>query len=246
MKPNNRAIYEEHWSAWLDMKVHGPASRWLRFLIHSQMTSNADLVAIESILDVGCGEGTTTHFLAKMAPDAQVLGVDFSNAGIQCARSRYSRPNLNFLHDESLRHLDDKFDLVSAFEVLEHVEEWQDLLERISRSARRFIWLSFPTGRMRAFEKQLGHYRNFKPGEVESFLSRRGFTTVVSFYAGFPFFSPLYRDFCNITYKVSDSFTRGAYGTGKILMSNVIYWLFRFCSTKHRFGDQFCGVFFRT
>ena len=246
MDLDNQSIYDANWQCWLDMKVHGPASRWLRFLIRSQLDATANSTTIKSVLDVGCGEGTTTHFLAKLLPDAQVLGTDFSKAGVQCAQSRYSRTNLSFLYDEDLRHLDGQYDLVSAFEVLEHVENWQDFLRRLSRSARQFIWLSFPTGRMRPFEKQSGHYRNFKHGEVEGFLSSCDFTTRIVFYAGFPFYSPFYRDLCNATYAVSKSFTAGGYGPGKILISHLFYYLFRFCSTKHRLGDQFCGLFVRT
>lgn len=245
MDLDNQSIYDAHWQSWLDMKVHGPASRWLRFLIRSQLGAARNSAPIKSILDVGCGEGTMTHFLAELLSDADVLGVDFSKTGIQCAQSRYLRANLSFQHDEDLQHLDGQYDLVSAFEVLEHVENWQDFLGRVSRSARQFIWLSFPTGRMRSFEKQLGHYRNFKHGEVENFLSLCGFTPRAVFYAGFPFFSPVYRDLCNATYAVSTEFTAGLYGPGKIFISRLLYYLFRFCSTKHRYGDQFCGLFIR-
>jgi hypothetical protein len=135
---------------------------------------------------------------------------------------------------------------VTAFEVLEHVEDWESLLQRIANSAQQFILLSFPTGQMRPFEKEVGHYRNFKRGEVESFLCRCGFQTCAVWYAGFPFFSPFYRDLCNVTHSVSSSFVAGTYGICKRLISQVLYSLFRFFLTKRRFGDQFCGLFVRT
>lgn len=243
---SNLEIYDKQWPAWVDMKVHGPASRWLRSLIRFQLGNIPHPERIRSILDVGCGEGTITRCLAEWLPGTQVVGIDFSEAGIQCAQSRYERTNLRFIHDASSQELDRPYDLVTAFEVLEHVEEWETLLRRIVRSAQQFVLLSFPTGRMRPFEKTMGHYRNFKRGEVERFMSGCGFKVYAAWYAGFPFFSPLYRDACDFIQPGSPSLVTGTYGIQRRLLSRVIYCFFRFLSTRRRWGDQFCGLFART
>jgi SAM-dependent methyltransferase len=245
MSPDNKAIYDANWHSWLDMKLHGPASRWLRFLIRSQINRIQNRDRIESILDVGCGEGTITHALAEWLPHARVVGIDFSAQGIHYAASRYKRPNLEFIHDEDSHQLQRRYDLVTAFEVLEHIDKWNDFLDRIANSARRFILLSFPTGNMRPFEKAMGHYRNFKPEEVEQLMLERDFRPISLLYAGFPFYSPLYRDFCNLTQPQISSFVTGTYGLTKRMVSILVYCSFRFCSTRRRFGDQFCGLFSR-
>jgi hypothetical protein len=159
--------------------------------------------------------------------------------------SRYKRPNLEFIHDEDSHQLQRRYDLVTAFEVLEHIDKWNDFLDRIANSARRFILLSFPTGNMRPFEKAMGHYRNFKPEEVEQLMLERDFRPISLLYAGFPFYSPLYRDFCNLTQPQISSFVTGTYGLTKRMVSILVYCSFRFCSTRRRFGDQFCGLFSR-
>ena len=246
MKPDNRAIHDANWQSWLDMKVHGPASRWLRSLIRSQIDAIPHPERIRSIIDVGCGEGTTTYNLAKWFPNAKTVGIDFSEMGIRCAQARYNLPNLEFIHDVSSNELARKCDLVTAFEVLEHVEDWRQLLQRIADSAQQCILLSFPTGRVRRFEEKIGHYRNFKPGEVEKVLSRYGFEPTIVFYAGFPFFSPMYRALCNATFMTFPPMVTGKYGAGRIFLSKILYFLFRFLSTKRRFGDQFCGLFSRS
>lgn len=243
---DNRQIYEANWPAWAEMKVYGPASRWLRTIIRSQIDCLAQPETIKSVLDVGCGEGTITHALAEWLPNAQVVGIDFSEAGIHCAEARYRRGNLRFIYDETSQNLSQPFDVVTAFEVLEHVDDWQEFLGRISRAARKFVLLSFPTGRMRPFEKSMGHYRNFARGEVERFMSELGFEIDTRCYAGFPFYSPLYRDFCNVTHPASASFITGKYRLHKRLLSHALYFLFRFLSSRHRFGDQFCGLFVRS
>jgi SAM-dependent methyltransferase len=243
--PDNQAIFDANWQLWIDMKIHGPASRWLRWLIGSQIRRIPHPDKIRSVLDVGCGEGTITHMMAELLSQAQVTGIDFSKTGIQCAAERYRRTNLRFLHDETSQELGNRYDLVTAFEVIEHVEDWPELLGRIAAAARQFVLLSFPTGRMRSFERSLGHYRNFSVGEVEQFMAQRDYEPVAISYAGFPFFSPLYRELCNITQSGGAAFVTGSYGWDKKLLSSMIYCSFRFASTRRRFGDQFCGLFRR-
>ena len=245
-KVDNRKIYDEHWEQWLDMKRLGPASRWLRSLIGDHVrTIKSSGVEVSSILDVGSGEGTITHELAKLFPDAQVSGIDFSSTGIECSRTHYALPNLRFEHDVTSEALNDRYDLVTAFEVLEHAEDWQDLLGRMAAASRHYVMVSFPLGRMRPFEVHVGHLRNFQRGEVEEFMRARGFREEQIFQAGFPFYSPLYREVCNLTDSASNTFTTGKYGARQKVVAAVIYSLFRFASTKRQFGDQFCGLFRR-
>ncbi len=241
--PNNHEIYEANWAEWVDMKVYGPASRWLRFLIGNVLDRIPADFAVRSILDVGCGEGTITNSLAMRYPDARVVGIDFSATGIACAVANYQRSNLEFRHDLSSKTLGEDFDLVTAFEVLEHVEDWRDLLGRMTEASRKFVLLSFPTGRMRPFEQTVGHLRNFEKGEVENFLAARGFAGVAVNYAGFPFYSPIYRELCNLTNAGGNSFTRGRYGLRQRAMAEIFYRAFRHFSSRRRGGDQFCGLF---
>jgi len=242
MRPDNRQIYDENWESWRDMKVYGPASRWLRSLT-DDLLSSAQTDAIRTVLDVGCGEGTNTYFIANRLKAANVKGIDFSQTGIDGARTIYHLPNLSFECDLNAENLIRHYDLITCFEVLEHVEEWQNLLGGMASACNRYLLLSFPTGRMRPFEAHVGHLRNFKKREVEEYLKGCHFRPVRTYYAGFPFFSPLYRELCNLTDSASNSFTVGKYGAKQKLVSSVIYFLFRYLSTKHAVGDQFCGLF---
>ena len=238
---DNRAIYDAQWTDWLDMKRYGPASRWLRSLIAGACRGLDP--APRSILDVGCGEGSTTLMLAELHPSAKVKGVDFSSTGIEVAKRHRVRSNLAFVHDVDNRALAEGADLVCCFEVLEHVDDWRTFLAKLARGSNRDLLLSFPTGRMRPFERNVGHLRNFARGEVEAELSRLGFRSVAVSYAGFPFYSPLYRDFCQLTNAAGSEVTRGSYGATVKATGYALYLLFRFASTRRRFGDQFVGLF---
>ena len=243
--PDNQRIYDEKWSMWHDMKLLGPASRWLRYLIFDQVHRYVDVNAVRTVLDVGCGEGTTTFFLAQELQQSSVMGIDFSASGIDMAARQYRADNLHFKHDEDNSSLRSSFDLVTAFEVLEHVPEWEPFLDSMCAASNRYLLLSFPTGRMRPYEVEVVHYRNFKRGEVESFLAARGFRPVSVYYAGFPFYSPLYREVCNISNPASTSVGRGEFGILQRMIASTLYCVFRFLSSKRRHGDQFCGLFQR-
>lgn len=242
-KPDNQIIYDESWGSWLDMKRYGPASRWLRGLIEDAC-HEIDL-PLRDILDVGCGEGTNTLMLAQLFPNAQVRGSDFSATGIAAAARHARRANLTFAHDPNDRALDEPADMVCCFEVLEHVENWRAFLTRLAESSRSYLLLSFPTGRMRPFEVNVGHLRNFAKGEVERALVPLGFKAVRISYAGFPFYSPLYREFCQFTNAGEGRMTRGQYGFLRRSIAAFLYALFRYGSTRRTHGDQFVGLFVR-
>lgn len=243
MSFNNWEIFNSNWPEWLDMQRYGPASQWLCWLIGCLLDEIADPAEITSILDVGCGEGTKTFFLATRFPQAMVTGYDLCQSGILCAQANYKSPNLIFIHDPSAQSLNSSNDLVTCFEVLEHVDQWQEFLTRVVSATKKYLMLSFPVGRMRKFEKNVGHLRNFKKYEVEQFLSSWGFQPVKIYYAGFPFFSPLYRELCNLLNLGQSKLTKGKYGWPRLLTSKVLFWSFRHLSTRERWGDQFCGLF---
>ena len=240
----NQQIYDENWETWHDMKVYGPASRWLRALITDNLRA-LDRANLKTVLDVGSGEGTTTAMLSRELPHAQVTGIDFSEVGVALAGKEYGNARTRFVHDPDSRLLGtEKFDLVTCFEVLEHVDDWESLLGRICDASKRSVILYFPVGRMRPYEVNVGHVRNFAKGQVEEFMARKGFSPAQLLYAGFPFYSPLYRDVCDKLDAGANSFTRGRYGFRQKAVANVIYTLFRFFSLR-RVGDQFCGAFTR-
>lgn len=240
----NRLIYDENWLAWRDMKLYGPASVWLRDLIASCVES-LDRDSIASVIDVGCGEGTTTAMLADRLPRAKVTGIDFSAAGVSLASGTYGTDRVSFILDPVSATLDSKqFDLVTCFEVLEHVDDWDVLLGRMCNASKYAIAVSFPTGRMRPYEVNVGHVRNFAKGQVEGFMRQQGFVPAKFFYAGFPFYSPLYRDLCNLVNAGGNGFSKGRFGVRQRVVSGILLALFRNFSSR-RIGDQFCGAFVR-
>lgn len=81
------------------------------------------------ILNVGCGTGGTIDMLETFG---QTDNVDISDEAINFMKQRgYKR--LTKVNDLKLPHKDKSFDMVGAFDVLEHIEDEADALKEWSR-----------------------------------------------------------------------------------------------------------------
>jgi SAM-dependent methyltransferase len=93
-------------------------------------------IAGKKVLDVGCGEGYGAALLAERA--REVTGVDYSPAAVRHASASYVIPNLRF-EIGNASALDPglgTFDVATCFEVLEHLEDQEALLERVAALLR--------------------------------------------------------------------------------------------------------------
>ena len=130
--------------------------------------------------------------------------------------------------------------MISAFELIEHIEDWKSFIDNICHVTNRYIFLSTPTGRMREYEKHMGHYRNFQRGELECYLESKGFRKIKVIYAGFPFWSPITRDVLNL--KKEQEEQDGMLLSFNKIVHTVMYFLYRYCSSKHM-GDQLLLIY---
>jgi 2-polyprenyl-3-methyl-5-hydroxy-6-metoxy-1,4-benzoquinol methylase len=97
------------------------------------------------VLDVGCGEGYGAAILAKRAQ--AVVGIDYSPTAIQHARQAYESENLRFMVADVTLPLPDlgQFDVITCFEVIEHIENHDGLLANLARALSPGGWLIMST-----------------------------------------------------------------------------------------------------
>ncbi len=119
-----------------DIPPANPAEHCLR-LMHLRAYDEAVAYATgRDVLDVGCNTGYGTVRFAPVA--GRVVGVDVSPRAIDAARRRSldGRPEFVLTSGFELPFPDDSFDLVSSFQVLEHVPDPPVYLYEIARVAR--------------------------------------------------------------------------------------------------------------
>jgi SAM-dependent methyltransferase len=99
----------------------------------ARYTFAARLARGKRVLDAGCGTGYGSAELAQAADS--VVGVDRAAEAIDFARANYGLPNLRFEQAscDALPHPGGSFDLVVAFEVIEHLERWREFLLEVRR-----------------------------------------------------------------------------------------------------------------
>ena len=126
--------------------------------------------AVLRVLDAGCGSGYGTAHLASLDPTLQVVGIDHSEEALAYARAHYTEPNLRFAHGDCLapNFADGEFDLVVAFEVLEHLREPTGFLEQVRRVLRPSGHLLVSTPNRRYYSEERGYDNPFHTQEYDA------------------------------------------------------------------------------
>jgi 2-polyprenyl-3-methyl-5-hydroxy-6-metoxy-1,4-benzoquinol methylase len=123
------------------------------------------------VLDAGCGTGYGSRVLAG-AGARHVLGVDIAGAVVEAARTLES-DCLEFARGDigRLPHADDSFDLITCFEVIEHVPEPGAVLGELARvlTAGGVLAISSPNAD-RYPQGNPHHVREFTTGEFQALL----------------------------------------------------------------------------
>lgn len=191
-KIDNAAIYDANWNSWVDMKLYGPMSRHTRRLVFKACRG----LKFSSVLDVGCGPGVfLKDFCSHYREVRKFAGIDLSSGAIDLARSRIPE-GIFYQIDITKEVIPYPFDLVTMIDVAEHIQEDETAFLNIRKMCSKYLVLVTLEGRMRDFEADVGHVRNYKKGELEKKLNNSGFRVKKYINWGFPVFSPIYRNIC--------------------------------------------------
>lgn len=246
-KPNtNQEFFGEFWNeAMIRYLSKSAGSRWFKYMLQ-EILQEIDPSSVKTVADIGCGVGNKTLIMAEYFKNAQVVGSDFAEEAIKAARQAYKLSNLKFtFEDVTKSEYQKKYDVIAAFDVLEHIKDWQELAKKLIAVNNKYLLFSFPVGRMRPYEVNIGHYRNFKRNEMEEFMKSQGYRTVKTFYAGFPFYSPILRDLTNVFFKNYEQTPQKKMTVLSKIFHEVWFILFRYFSSRKR-GDIFIGLFEKT
>jgi SAM-dependent methyltransferase len=127
------------------------------------------------VLDAGCGAGYGCAVLARRAE--RVVGLDRSDEALSYARANYAADNVQFVQGDllDLPFADGSFDVVCAFETIEHVEDAEAFLHQIARVLRGdgTLIVSTPRALSTTYEPRNPFHRvEFATSDFEALLSR--------------------------------------------------------------------------
>lgn len=88
-----------------------------------------------SFLEIGCGSGVVLAALSEALPDLRLVGGELYPEGLEIARRRLPDTELVELDARRLPY-DGDFDVVGAFDVLEHIDEDEAVLAQMATAAR--------------------------------------------------------------------------------------------------------------
>jgi len=111
---------------------------------HAKVEMIIGNLGVSSVLDAGCGEGFTLSRLQARMPTKRFEGLEYSESAISLAKTIHSDIAITRGDVYAMPYVDDAFDLVLCFEVLEHLDNPARALRELKRVARRYCLITVP------------------------------------------------------------------------------------------------------
>lgn len=202
---------------------------------------------INSVLEIGCGFGRNLFEVMNHTKASYGLGCDISKEAIEYARKHYGNNSIRFFHAESfnikstvsqiLQEIENPFDIVILFDVLEHIPQPKTFIRELARVSKYFL-IILPLDntilqnyvlpeRMKKYPGSNhpdGHFWEFHVNNVQHFVVSLGLTPLAykvykfSQYDQFPPHMEPHTLKGRLYYKFMKAFT---YSTSKILPTRI-------------------------
>lgn len=138
---------------------------------------------LESYMEIGCGTGFVLSAVAKNFPMAKIHGSELFDEGLHFASQRVKKASFIQL-DATNMEFDEEFDIVGAFDVIEHINQDELVLAGIFDALKPggymiltvpqhpFLWSNA--------DKFWCHVRRYTSLEIHTKVSRAGFNIIKS------------------------------------------------------------------
>lgn len=133
------------------------------------------------VLEIGCGTGFVLRGLREANPTLDLSGSELFVQGLACARRRLPGINLVQMDARDIPYVDE-FDVVGAFDVIEHIQEDELVLQQMLQSVKpgggilitvpqhRFLWS--------VYDEYGCHKRRYERMELVDKVRRAGFSVL--------------------------------------------------------------------
>jgi SAM-dependent methyltransferase len=136
---------------------------------------------VKSFLEIGCGTGFVLTAIRQHFPHVECTGSEIHSAGLKFAQSRLSDTSLCQMDARNIPFTEE-FDLVGAFDVLEHIEEDEQVLGQLFDAVKPgggilltvpqhpFLWSSA--------DEAACHHRRYTRRELKAKVIDAGFEVI--------------------------------------------------------------------
>lgn len=139
----------------------------VRYLFAAQVCKDKD------VLDIGCGVGYGSNFLAKSGAKS-VTAFDLSEDAINHAREFYNHPQVEFLVASAEEFaFKKKFDVAVCYELIEHVYKQDAVIDCIAKALKEDGLLLISTPRALAEKRTDFHTKEFNLDEYKQLLNNK-------------------------------------------------------------------------
>lgn len=132
----------------------------------------------KSFLEIGCGTGQVLRAVGTAFPNARLHGSELFVEGLAFARQRLPRAHLMQMDATHIPYANE-FDLIGAFDVVEHIEDDAGVLKEIHRALKigggALITVPQHPSLWSHQDEMACHVRRYRRHELESKLTRCGF-----------------------------------------------------------------------
>lgn len=128
----------------------------------------------DRVLEVGCSTG----YGAQLLPDVYYTGIDYDKTIIDVAIAQEWTDKCNFIHAD-INEIDlDYYDVIIAFEVIEHLENGLAIVEKLKKHCRELLVSvphNEPVGFWGEHHKLHGLNESHLPADNYAYINERGF-----------------------------------------------------------------------
>lgn len=122
-----------------------PPSYWIKWAVISEAFRSLGLKENSKLLDIGCGAGWTTVFLAESG--YEVTGLDIVPDNVEVGNKRIERLGLKakiIIGDmDKLLIANKKYDGILIFDSLHHTVRQEEVIKRVSKHLKKNGWVLF-------------------------------------------------------------------------------------------------------
>lgn len=137
--------------------------------------------AANNFLEIGCGTGFVLSGIGKTLPHLELCGSELFDEGLVFAQHRVPNSKLIQLDARQLPYTK-AFDVIGAFDVIEHIEEDEQVLKEVYRACRQGIVLTVPQHKwLWSYQDEHScHKRRYTRKELVKKVEAAGFTVAFS------------------------------------------------------------------